>query len=256
LSQLNKAGSPRASEVKKQLANLRQTEPKGPDVKALSFLESTNRARAAIHIRGDFLRKGDEVNPGTPAVLPPLNPRPRASRAACGSEVSRAVLAQSNAAPSNAPARLANSGLPPAGRSPDRLDLARWIVAPENPLTARVAVNHIWQHLYWRGLVGTPEDFGTRGERPSHPELLDWLAVAFVSAPDDDPHAVRPGLGWSRKALIKLIVTSATYRQSSHFRSELQEHDPQNLLLARQNRFRLESESIRDASLAVAGLLN
>jgi len=127
---------------------------------------------------------------------------------------------------------------------PDRLDLALWIADPANPLTSRVSVNHIWQHLFGRGLVNTPEDFGTRGEPPSHPELLDWLATEFLKR------------GWSRKTMIKLIVTSATYRQSSHTRPELIDRDPQNSLLARQNRFRVESEIIRDLYLTAGGLLN
>jgi hypothetical protein len=124
------------------------------------------------------------------------------------------------------------------------LDLARWIIDPTNPLTSRVAVNHLWLHLFGRGLVNTPEDWGTRGEPPSHPALLDWLAVEFSQR------------HWSRKQMIQLIVTSATYRQSSLLRPELMERDPLNTLLARQNRFRLESEIIRDLHLAASGLLN
>ena len=233
LSQLTKAKDARAADVRKQLADHRRAEPKSVEARALSFLESTNAARACIHLRGDFLRKGQEVTPGTPAVLPPLKPRDRPGRAARLSPASR------------------------ASPTPDRLDLAEWIVAPENPLTARVAVNHLWQHLFGRGLVSTPEDFGTRGERPSHPELLDWLAVAFMTAapPARDLNAPL-GLSWSRKALIKLMVTSASYRQSSHVRRELQERDPQNVLLARQSRYRLESEIVRDLCLAAGGLLN
>ena len=157
-----------------------------------------------IHERGDFLRKGEEVEPGTLRVLHALKAR---------------------------------------NEKPDRLDLAQWFMSRDNPLTTRVAANDIWQHLFGRGLVNTPADFGTRGERPSHPELLDWLATEF------------PRLNWSRKALIKLIVMSATYRQSSHYRPELAERDPQNLLLARQNRLRLPAENVRDAHLAVSGLL-
>src|SRR6185436_6244233 len=132
----------------------------------------------------------------------------------------------------------------PRSEVPDRLDLARWLVDPDNPLTSRVAVNRIWQHLFGRGLVGTPEDFGLRGEPPSHPELLDWLATEFLR------------LGWSRKELIKLIVSSETYRQSSHVRPELSSIDANNTLLARQNRFRVEAEIIRDLYFASGGLLN
>jgi hypothetical protein len=116
----------------------------------------------------------------------------------------------------------------------------------------------VWQHLFGRGLVNTPEDYGTRGEPPSHPELLDWLAMAFTSANGGEQatHDSQPALAWSRKALIKLIVTSAAYRQSSHYRPELASRDPQNILLARQNRLRVESEIVRDLSLTAGGLLN
>jgi hypothetical protein len=107
-----------------------------------------------------------------------------------------------------------------------------------------VAVNAVWQQLFGRGLVGTPENFGLHGEPPSHPELLDWLATELVSS------------GWSRKRLIRLIATSATYRQSSRRRPDLDDRDPGNAMLARQNRFRVEAEVIRDLGLAVGGLLN
>jgi hypothetical protein len=160
-----------------------------------------------VLIRGDFLRPGVEVRPGTPSVFPPLQA----------------------------------SGSQPAGLT--RLDLARWVVAPENPLTPRVTVNWVWQKFFGRGLVATPEDFGTQGEKPSHPELLDWLASEFVRR------------GWSLKELHRLIVTSATYRQSSRARPELEARDPLNVLLARQARHRLEAEVLRDQALAASGLL-
>jgi hypothetical protein len=124
-----------------------------------------------------------------------------------------------------------------------RLDLARWLVSRDNPLTARVAVNWVWHKHFGRGLVPTLEDFGTQGEKPSHPELLDWLAGWFVDR------------GWSLKELHRLILTSATYRQSSRFRPEVQKRDPSNALLARQTRLRLEAEAVRDAALASSGLL-
>ena len=130
-----------------------------------------------------------------------------------------------------------------AGR-PDRLAFARWLVSPANPLTARVTVNRIWQQHFGTGLVSTPEDFGTRGERPSHPELLDWLAVEFMDS------------GWDLKALHRLIVTSSTYRQSSDIRPDLIEIDPSNRLLARQARIRLPAEIIRDSAFVAAGLLD
>ena len=124
-----------------------------------------------------------------------------------------------------------------------RLTLAKWLVAPNDPLTARVTVNRVWQEYFGRGLVRTSEDFGTQGEKPSHPELLDWLAAGFQQS------------GWSLKKLHKRIVTSATYRQSSNFRPELQGRDPGNTLLARQTRLRLPAELIRDSALAASGLL-
>ena len=132
--------------------------------------------------------------------------------------------------------------LPPG--EPNRLALAKWLVSPENPLTARVTVNRLWQQYFGAGLVSTPEDFGTRGERPSHPELLDWLAVEFMES------------GWDLKALHRLIVTSSTYRQASDIRPDLSEIDPSNRLLARQSRTRLPAEIIRDAAFSAAGLLD
>jgi hypothetical protein len=135
--------------------------------------------------------------------------------------------------------------LPPLLRgSADRLALARWLVAPENPLTARVFVNRMWQELFGRALVATPEDFGARGEHPSHPELLDWLAWRFRES------------GWDVKATIQEIVLSAAYRRSSDARDDLRERDPENRLLARQNRHRLSAELIRDAALSASGLLS
>lgn len=131
----------------------------------------------------------------------------------------------------------------------DRLDLAKWLVSPENPLTPRVAANHIWRILFGQGLVRTPNDFGVRGEKPSHSELLDWLAAEFISGTGQ-------GQPWSRKALIRRIVTSAVYQHSSRHRPELVEIDPLNILLARQNRLRVEGEIVRDISLQVAGLLS
>jgi hypothetical protein len=156
--------------------------------------------------RGDFLLPTQPVDPGVPATLPVLRPR---------AEVA------------------------------DRLDLARWLVGPENFLTPRVAVNHAWLHLFGHGLVRTPGDFGTRGTPPTHPELLDWLSVRF-----------QRDLRWSRKELIRLIVTSATYRQASRYRPDAESQDPLNTLLFRQNRFRVESEIVRDLTLDAAGLLS
>ena len=125
-----------------------------------------------------------------------------------------------------------------------RMDLAKWITSPENPLTARVIVNHLWQMLFGNGLVRTPDDFGLQGERPTHPELLDWLAVELMEH------------NWDLQHVIRLIVTSQTYQQSSAVTASLAELDPDNRLLARQTRFRLPSWMIRDAALTYSGLLN
>jgi hypothetical protein len=124
-----------------------------------------------------------------------------------------------------------------------RFDFAKWLVDERNPLTARVTVNRIWQEYFGKGLVETENDFGTQGAKPSHPELLDWLGSEFMRAK------------WSQKAVHRLIVTSAVYRQASKQRRELDEVDPYNKLLARQNRLRLDAEIVRDSALAASGLL-
>lgn len=133
---------------------------------------------------------------------------------------------------------------PEPGEKPERLRFAEWLVDGRNPLTARVTVNRVWAQLFGAGLVKTVDDFGLQGEEPSYPALLDFLATRFVES------------GWSRKALMRMIVTSAAYRQSSAARPELAERDPENRLLARQNRLRLPAELVRDNALAVSGLLN
>ena len=172
--------------------------------RAPGMMQSPVRRVTHLFVRGEYLRPGDEVVSGTPAALPTL--------------------------PSNGEAT--------------RLDLARWLVSPEHPLTARVAVNRFWQELFGRGLVSTSENFGVRGDRPSHPELLDWLALEFQRE------------GWSIKAMLRTIVLSSTYQQSSAARPELAELDPLNKLVARQARLRLSGEAVRDSALAVSGLLN
>jgi hypothetical protein len=141
------------------------------------------------------------------------------------------------------PGTLSALPAPPPGTRQDRLGLAEWIVSRSNPLTSRVTVNRFWQMIFGVGLVKTAEDFGSQGEVPLHQDLLDWLAVEFMES------------GWNTKALLKLIVTSETYRQSSHATSELIEKDPENRLLARMSRLRLSPEMIRDSALAQSGLL-
>ncbi|MCA9115090.1 MAG: PSD1 domain-containing protein [Planctomycetaceae bacterium] len=159
--------------------------------------------------RGQYDQYGEQVEAGVPACLPPL--------------------------PDKAPV--------------NRLGLARWLTSPDNPLTARVTVNRIWQQFFGQGLVRTPEDFGTQGERPTHPELLDWLAVEFMDPASGGSHR------WDVKALTRLIVTSATYRQSSRLTPELADQDPENRLLGRAWRGRLSSFQLRDQALSLAGLL-
>ncbi|HEX3871599.1 MAG TPA: DUF1553 domain-containing protein, partial [Pirellulales bacterium] len=147
------------------------------------------------------------------------------------------------------PAELVHPNVPTAlGSMPDdmphdRLGFARWLVAPSNPLTARVAVNRYWRQAFGEGLVRTDGDFGLQGEQPTHPALLDWLAVHFVES------------GWDVKALMKLLLTSATYRQSSNFTPLLRAQDPDNRLLTRGPRYRLPAELLRDQALALSGLL-
>jgi hypothetical protein len=167
-------------------------------------LPEKQRRKTRIHIRGNFLNPGKEVTPGVPAVFPPL----------------------------------------PQGRPADRLALARWLVDPANPLTARVAVNRYWEQIFGAGLVESSEDYGIRGKPPVHPELLDWLATEFIA------------LKWDTKKLLKLMVTSATYRQSSRVTPALVERDPDNRLFARGPRFRSAAEVIRDQALFVSGLLS
>ncbi len=178
------------------------------DFAELMVMKETDEPRVTfVHLRGDFLRNDEKtghLNPGgLSAVAPPL----------------------------------------PAAAGRTRLDLAKWIVDPANPLTARVAVNRIWAKYFGRGIVETDEDFGAQGSAPTHPELLDWLAREFVRG------------GWSMKAMHRLIVTSAAYQQSSAARPDLAEKDPRNLLLARQERLRFDAEIVRDAALSASGLL-
>jgi hypothetical protein len=154
-------------------------------------------------MRGEYDKRGDKVEPGVPAILPPL----------------------------------------PRGAPTNRLGLAKWLVDPSHPLTARVTVNRFWQQYFGVGFVKTAEDFGMQGEHPSHPELFDWLATEFTRT------------GWDVKQLQRLIVTSATYRQTSKASPQLRARDPDNRLLARGPRFRVDGEVVRDTALFVSGLL-
>ena len=185
-------------------AQLLRLRAETPDITYARAVADTAPPRVShVHLRGAWNRKGVAVEAGTPSALPALELRGRHPRAA----------------------------------------LAEWLVSGENPLTARVTVNRIWQEYFGRGIVPTVEDFGTRSPGPSHPELLDWLASDFVEGE------------WSLKRLHKTIVMSSTYRQSSGIRPELEARDPDNTLVARQRRLRLPAELIRDSALKVSGLL-
>jgi hypothetical protein len=172
-------------------------------VPVMKDLAKDKRRVTKVQFRGNFMDLGDVVTEGTPAALHPL----------------------------------------PTGEPLNRLGLARWVVSPDNPLTARVTVNRFWEQIFGNGLVRTTEEFGTQGEPPSHPELLDYLAVEFAS-------------DWDVKRLLKLMVTSAAYRQTSRVTPELREKDPDNRLYARGPRYRLSAEMVRDQALAVSGLLS
>jgi len=146
--------------------------------------------------------------------------------------------------PRHFPTIVAGDQQPAISQGSGRMQLAQWIASADNPLTARVMVNRVWLHHFGQGLVRTPSDFGTRGEPPTHPELLDYLATELIQSK------------WSLKHIHRLIVTSATYRQSSNVRPELKDTDPNNKLYARQSRIRLDAEIVRDVALASSGLLS
>lgn len=177
----------------------------GEMVSTLTLGALAEPRKSHIHKRGDFLNLGEEVKPNTFASLPPLEA---------------------------------------SSPTPTRLDLARWLVRDDHPLTPRVVVNRVWQQYFGLGLVETENDFGLQGAYPTHPELLDYLAAEFVRS------------GWDFKQLHRLIVTSSTYRQSSEWRNDTFAKDPRNKLLGRQNRLRLEAEILRDAALAASGRLS
>ncbi|HZN57366.1 MAG TPA: DUF1549 and DUF1553 domain-containing protein, partial [Planctomycetota bacterium] len=182
----------------------RQDELRRSITTSLVLAERKESRETRVHLRGDFLRPGAKVEGAVPAVLPSFEPH--------------------------------------AGRA-TRLDLARWLVRRDNPLTARVLVNRVWQAFFGQGLVVTENDLGLQGTPPTHPQILDWLASELMEH------------GWSLKRLHRSIVTSATYRQSSHARRELADRDPGNALLGRQRRLRLDAEAVRDAALTASGLL-
>jgi mono/diheme cytochrome c family protein len=191
----------KAKGIQKQIADLQKAAPAPTMAQALAL---GKERKTNIHIRGDFLRKGVEVDPETPAVLP----------------------------------------TPMFKEKPNRLDLAQWITDKENPLTRRVIANWVWHKFFGRGIVTTLEDFGTQGEKPSNPQLLDYLAFSLGEN------------NWSLKSLHRLIVTSAVYRQSSIVEPANLKKDPYNVFLSRQPRVRLDAEGVRDVFLSVSGLVD
>lgn len=199
------------------------------------IMEEMNPPRETFRfVRGDFRTKGERVYATTPAFLPPLR------KAKVSNEGGRPTVEFADERPG-------------ANWNPNRLDLAAWLISPEHPLTARVTVNRYWAMLFGVGLVNTINDFGSQGEWPSHPELLDWLACRFR---DGDAKGVQPAAAWDVKALVRLIVTSRTYRQSSVATADKKERDSYNRLLSRGPRLQLDAEFVRDNALAVSGLLN
>jgi hypothetical protein len=201
---------PRFEAMMKERAALEEERKKEETGVVKTFIMHDVQPRRITHlmIRGQYDKPGEEVQPGVPAIFPPLPP---------------------TATP---------------GALPSRLELAEWLVSPKHPLTARVAVNRFWQLFFGTGLVKTSNDFGAQGEPPSHPELLDWLAVDFREH------------GWDMKRLVRLLVTSATYRQDSRTTPQGLEADPENRLLAHGPRYRLDAEEVRDNSLFVSGLID
>jgi hypothetical protein len=198
--------APEATDERQRRAELRVSLAEMPIQWSLIMRElpAEQRRRTHVQMRGNFRDLGEEVGPGVPAVFPAL----------------------------------------PAGTAIDRMALARWLVSPENPLTARVQVNRLWESIFGIGLVRTTEEFGSQGELPTHPELLDWLALDFVRG------------GWDQKRFLRQLVTSAAYRQSSRVTPAALAADPENRLVSRGPRFRLTAEMVRDQALAVSGLLN
>jgi len=215
--------APELADLQQQIAKLdgqlKEIDKQVPMIPILRELPPDKRRATHVMIKSNFLQKGDPVEASLPAAFP----------------------AMPNDAPTN------------------RLGLAIWLVNRDNPLTARVAVNRFWSQLFGHGLVATEEDFGTQGLPPSHPELLDWLAAELVQPTffnQQSANSNQQSQPWDVKRLLRLIVTSATYRQSSTPTPELMRRDPDNRLLARGPRHRLEAEMLRDQALALAGLLS
>jgi hypothetical protein len=193
-----------AERVKLLAARKELAELKPNSVLVMRELPSDKKRTTNVQIRGNYQNLGDEVQPRTPSIFPPL----------------------------------------PEGQPADRLAMARWLVSPENPLTARVTANRFWEAIFGVGIVRTSEEFGAQGEMPVHPDLLDWLATELVR------------LKWDVKGFMRLLVTSEAYKQSSALTPELFERDPDNRLLARGPRFRVTGEVLRDQALQVSGLLS
>ena len=220
----------RLSELRSQLIALRQGvrwPTRAPVIRQARFPRPVH-----VHVRGDFRVPAQRVSPEIFRWLT--------------ATAETAVSERNSGAEGASSAGCGDPSIPgiPNGSQPTRVDLARWLLAPENPLTSRVAVNRMWQEFFGRGLVDPGTDFGLRGQPPSHPQLLDWLASEFITR------------GWSVKHMHRLIVTSAVYRQSSRAEPALIRRDPQNRLLARQLPLRFSADQVRDAALSVSGLLD
>ena len=194
--------APELSAYNDEIQKLQDTRPLHPTTFVFAERTNKNKRQSHVHERGEYQRPGENVSPAVPVALHPLR----------------------NDLPRN------------------RMGLAQWLVDADNPLVARVAANQLWQSFFGRGIVSTPEDFGLQGAAPSHPKLLDWLAVEFQR-------------NWSLKSLQRRIVTSAAYRRSSTVSPELSARDPQNILLSRGPRVRVDAETIRDIALAASGLM-
>ncbi|HEV7999758.1 MAG TPA: DUF1549 and DUF1553 domain-containing protein, partial [Planctomycetaceae bacterium] len=199
-----RASSKKDPKLAAKIARLARLKRRDPSVPVMRDLPRDKRRETHVMIKGNFLVPAEAVGPGVPTFFGSL----------------------------------------PKGSSADRLAMARWLVDRSNPLTARVAVNRIWSQIFGQGIVETEEDFGTQGRPPSHPELLDYLAVEYQQQ------------GWDTKALIRRLVTSATYRQASRETPDITQRDPANRLYGRAPRFRMEAEMVRDQALALSGLLS